>query len=238
MSVKTKQQGFTIIELMIATTVMSVLLLLVTIIIVNIGNLYYKGITQARAQDNARAILDDVSQRVRTTDSKANLSPLSLDTFSQAYCLGSVRYTYALNRQVGPSQRVLWRDNIAPGACPAPANTVLTGPVVPATGTEMITPRARLTNFCITGSGSPPCNPNGGSPYTITVDIAVGDDDQLCNSLSAPTSDCNDTSIPDVTHLSNLKATSRKILCRGHLGNAQQFCATANLTTTSVQRLR
>ncbi len=61
---KANQQAFTIIELMIATTVVSVILLMVSIIMINIGGLYYKGFSQARTQDNLRSISDEVARQL------------------------------------------------------------------------------------------------------------------------------------------------------------------------------
>ena len=59
-----KQAGFTIVELMIATAILSTILLLVTTMMINIGNLYYKGVNQARVQDGVRTLADDVGELV------------------------------------------------------------------------------------------------------------------------------------------------------------------------------
>src|SRR5689334_11132650 len=119
-----RQKGFTIIELMIATAILSTILLLVTVLMINIGNLYYKGINQARVQDNVRSISDEVAQHLQLGDS---FSQASGDNSEQAYCVGTVRYTYVIGVQIGKPapgasapayQHVLWRDdNPSPGSC-------------------------------------------------------------------------------------------------------------------------
>ncbi len=62
------QKGFTIIELMIATAVLSTILVMVTVVMVNIGSLYYKGINQARVQDDVRSIADEIIKNIQLND--------------------------------------------------------------------------------------------------------------------------------------------------------------------------
>ena len=50
------QKGFTVLELMIATTVFSVMLLLTTTGMIQIGKVYYKGLVTAKTQDTVRSI--------------------------------------------------------------------------------------------------------------------------------------------------------------------------------------
>src|SRR3954468_10979744 len=113
---KRSQKGFTIIELMIATSVVSVLLLLATVIIIGIGNLYYKGISQSRVQDNVRSIADEISQQLRFSDQLYAVD--SPSGAIHAICIGKTRYTYTIGHQVGSdpnppnfqSPHVLWRE--------------------------------------------------------------------------------------------------------------------------------
>src|ERR1700679_3076592 len=143
MSVRRSENGFTIIELMIATAVLSTIILLVTVLMINISNLYYKGINQSRAQDTARSIIDDVSSHLElsnlspATGSTAYPGPSSGDAVS-AYCIDNTRYSYAVGTEIGnkPSsgvnpvvlQHVLWRDTIASGAACTPADLTLNNP--------------------------------------------------------------------------------------------------------------
>ncbi len=58
-----KPHGFTIIELLIATTIFSVVLLLAASGLLYIGRLYYKGLTSSATQEAARNIMQELTQR-------------------------------------------------------------------------------------------------------------------------------------------------------------------------------
>jgi hypothetical protein len=192
----------------------------------DIGSLYYKGISQSQVQDDVRSITDEVTQHLQLTDS----APTShISASAGDYCIGTTRYSYVLGRQINSSpvspQHVLWRDTVTAGTCPvspnlSSANLATTDP----TGTELISLRSRLTNFSISAT----------SPYTITVDIAFGDDDQLCDT-GIPNSCDSSTTTTIVYPL----PAGHEVLCKGSKAvSAQQFCGTADLTTTAVQRLQ
>ncbi|MDB5170702.1 MAG: hypothetical protein JWO35_396 [Candidatus Saccharibacteria bacterium] len=158
----TNQQGFTIIELMIATSILSVILVMATIMMTSIGRLYYKGINQVRVQDNVRSISEGITQRLQLTNMAVadNTDPTQV----KAYCVGKTRYTFVLGSKLGGIvQHVLWRDTLLSGTCRA---SDFTQP-----GDELITPNARLTAFSIAGD----------SPYIVNIGVAYGDDDLLTN---------------------------------------------------------
>ncbi len=239
------QKGFTIIELMIATAVLSTILVMVTVVMVNIGSLYYKGINQARIQDDVRSIADDITQNIQLND-QPPIGPVPIPgvTNTYAYCVGTVRYTYVLGAQIGnnaPSTssmfyQVLWRDNNpTPGSCPTqidPSNSA--SPQVNLThanlasedaanqGREMITSASRLIQFSMTTD----------SPSTVTVvtvGAAYGDNDLLCN----PSADAGSCSDPAA--MTNWSSYSGDVRCKGLKGN--QFCSTAHITASAVKRV-
>ncbi len=137
-------RGFTIIELMIAMSVLSTILLASTIILIQIGSIYTKGVNVANLQDSNRNILNDLINQVQystgvtpsctpipnvTCYSSVNTSnPYSVPEY--AYCIGSARYSYLLYVEQGAVDtsphyaslagqtvpHVIWRDTIAPGA--------------------------------------------------------------------------------------------------------------------------
>lgn len=239
------EQGFTIIELLIATTVLSMILLLVTTMMIGIGNLYYKGINQARVQDNVRSVTDEVSQYLQLNGRPPLQQPLPPNpNGTQAYCIGTTRYTYVLYRQIGAntgspdfqSRHVLWRDTInASGSCPL-ANLNNTNPSLGTdvgggnakNGTELIAPNSRLMKFSILPLTS---------PYTINIEVAYGDNDLLCDTGTA--NDCT-TPYSNTSVMAKLVGGSQSsptgdMRCRGSLGD--QFCSTADLNTTVAQRL-
>ena len=205
--------GFTIVELMIATAVLSVILVLVTAIMISINNLYYKGITESREQDNVSSIMDDVSKQIELSYIPKSTSLAYFDSATmittKSTCFGSIRYSYVINKQVGTqtpqqSPHVLWRDTVSDGTCPNidPVNGQAIGTTA---GYEMIAPGSMLTSFNITGT-----LPTGTSPYNIAVSTAYGDGSLLIG-------------------------TGYTSTCKGGAGD--QFCATASLSTTVVQRL-
>lgn len=227
-----QDQGFTIIELMIATSIVSVILLMVSIIIINIGGLYYKGISQANAQDTVRRISDELTQQLQLSDTIPRRPATPAPDGVESVCIGTTRYTYLIGKQIGAdTKHVLWRDKVSSAACPVISTAgslnvdspSLTGSL--GGGVELVGPRSRLTKFTII---SP-------SPYTITVNIALGERDLLCD--SGTSNDCNVTT--PSTHIWNPSTPTGTIRCKGNkgVGNSQRFCGTANLTTIAVRRL-
>lgn len=243
-----QQQGFTIIELIIATAVLSVMLVLVTVLMINIGNLYYKGINQARVQDSVRNINDTIGGQLKLSD-KVPSQAVSADGNTHAYCIGSKRFTYVLGVQVGHQaldasghptgstyQHVLWEDtNPSPGTCfinaPSGPNPGTSSPVDltqnPASsqpdGTEMIAPNSRLTAFCIgaftvPSSCSAPVNAPPAGSSKPTYMLTIAE--------ASGDSDL-------LTNTSPL-AQNYNTVCVG--GKGDQFCATARLQTSIVPR--
>lgn len=230
---KRDQRGFTIIELMIATTVLSVILLMSTAMMISIGHLFYKGLNLSNAQDNARNITDDVAQHLRLSSAKT-ITPFTSTfsaggtTFSEiGYCIGSTRYTAVIGHQIGQIgstdsgsvatpkiTHVLWRDTTN-GTC-QPLDMSLANPDIPSLGprvgsdgSELIGNNSRLTAFCLGTVGN--CTDDISSPYTFNVGVAYGDADLL-----------------NVTQGMN-------VICKS--GAADQSCATAYLQSYIVQRL-
>lgn len=218
-----KQRGFTIVELMIATSVLSVILLMTTVVMTGIGRLYYKGINQSRVQGTVRTVGDEIAQKLQLNTrvvqhfapgSNAALVP---DANLAAYCIGSSRYSFVTGVQIGTQKagagaeykHVLWRDIIPTSAACTPLDLKSSSPGG-AEGQELISPSSRLTEFSITGLGgaTPPIE----SPYNVRIGVAYGDDDLLTN------------------------PTSSSAQCSGSAGG--QFCATASLDTRVVQRTR
>lgn len=201
------EQGFTIVELMIATTVLSVILLLVTVMMTNIGNLYYKGVNQSRLQDDVRNVTSEISQHLELNDQAVTSASHTYGTVTmQAYCIGDTRYSYILNKQIGTGstqiEHVLWRDVYDTGCMPIDLSNAQpeSGPNAGTNGTELIAPNSLLTAFSISAT----------SPYTITLGMAYG-----------------------TTSLLNLNGSNTT--CKE--GSGDDFCATASLTTTVVQRI-
>jgi type II secretory pathway pseudopilin PulG len=214
---KHSEEGFTIVELMIAAAVMSTILVVSSVVMIGIGTLYYKGINQSQVQDNVRSINDEVAQHLELSDQFKTGSLLSGGVTVKSYCMGATRYSFAIGIQLGTIPHVLWRDIDNSGTCQPQdvTSTGLTG------GTELIAPHSRLTNFTITQA-------NPSDPYEITVGVAYGDDDLLCSASVAGS--CITSTTMRAADFQN-----GDLLCKGLTG--QQFCGTAKLSTTVVQRI-
>lgn len=246
-------EGFTIVELLIATTILSTILLIVTVVMVGIGNLYFKGVNQARVQGTVRDTTDEITQKLQLNDGSTfnPIVPTSADPVG-AVCIGSTRYSYVLNKQIGAKdpithddiKHVLWRDTVSTGSCTRfsafwtadnPNDTSVPGHGTD--GVEVIPPHSRLSIFSITRATDQ-------SPYIIKIGIAYGDGDLLCNSTIANecnTDEAESDSGAGLTHQNNLQSASNPaadpdiINCRGRIGG--QFCATSGLQTRVVKRL-
>lgn len=216
---------------MIATSVLSVMLLIVSGVLIGIGNLYYKGVNLSRTQQLVRSVTSDIAQQVQYSNYKVIHTSYSLGggaPTTYVICAGKYRYSYVLDQPLGNDttkhqiKHVLWRDqNPQPGLCPnstaTPAQKVLLvdlrndnpyqagypGPTN--TGSELLSDNMRLSALSISDE----------SPYMIQIGVAYGDDD-LLNHTGA---------------FAGLNTT-----CNGSKGDT--YCATATLTTTAERRLQ
>jgi prepilin-type N-terminal cleavage/methylation domain-containing protein len=162
---KLNYKGFTIIELLIATVIFSVILLVITGAIVQFGQIYYKGVIQSRTQERARAITEDISKSIQFSGNDPHPALASANHL----CVGDRRYTWTENVQLSATQRVLVADD-APG-CTGP----YTGMNVPLpTGkTELAGEKMQLLNLEVIRE---PANP---SLFTIKVRLAYGNSSDM-----------------------------------------------------------
>lgn len=168
LKIKDDQKGFTIIEMLIATAILSTILVLITMMMVNIGSLYYKGINQSKIQGTTRSVTDEIAQQLELLDDtvRHQASAPPSEPGNKAICLGTTRYTYAEDKQLRNGQHVLWRDNGGGGTCTAIAlNTGVPSPG----GVELMPPNSRITHLSVTDV----------SPYEINFSTAYGDTDLL-----------------------------------------------------------
>lgn len=112
------QDGFTLLELLIATTVFSVILLLCTYGMVQVGNTFYKGSTLVRTQNANRKAMDTISQALQYggNDVRTNLGGgtgtiVDAATGSGVFCTGNLRFRFVKNEPVRTGQIALVVDN-------------------------------------------------------------------------------------------------------------------------------
>lgn len=155
------KKGFTIVELMIATSVFSFVLLVASTGVVAIGRLYYKGVTSSKTQEAARSIIEDVSRARQFTG--GNFSFGGTAGSLQSFCFGQDRYTYQINNRVTDDSTIGIRHDV--NADVGNCDPLSSG------GTELLDKNMRLLNFAV---GSV-----GGGQFSIDVKVAYGEDDLL-----------------------------------------------------------
>ncbi len=227
-----KQAGFTIIELMIATAVFSVIILVVTAAVLQFSRQYYKGIIASSTQGATRALVDDISRAIQFNGGGV-FSTLG----GNGYCVGSSkRYSYELNQQVTDTQPFSANQGYhglvsdTDSSCSSNSATALNVAGLRADlATEGLTnPREllgqnmRLTKFSIVGDESTD------NLYTINARIVYGDNDLLC---SPKADDCDQST----TSTSAVLDADPNVTCKSNVGS--QFCAVSELTTTVRKRV-
>src|SRR5258705_7656478 len=79
------EQGFTLVELLMAMAVFSFMLLIVVVGFMNIVHLHNQAIASNMAQDNARTVMDEMVRAVRDSQGVITTTPGPFGTV----CLGS-----------------------------------------------------------------------------------------------------------------------------------------------------
>jgi prepilin-type N-terminal cleavage/methylation domain-containing protein len=250
---KLSNRGFTIVELMIALSVLSIILVMATTLLIQIGRLYTKGVNAASLQNASRNLVANLSSTIQfngeapancidntpvttchgysdvTDPTKTNPKDYN-GTRIYAYCTGTTRYSYVLDRKLGHDQfsgvytpHVLWRDamrskdsclplDISSEAVKADDHSV-EAVNSPSQGYEMLGNHMRLTRFKLV-----PQDPATKEVYDIQVWMAFGDGD-LVN-----------------IDTSGNPATAGSVTCNG--GPGTQFCSTSKINTSVARRLK
>lgn len=209
--------GFTIPELLVATSVFSVVLVSTMAIFFILGNLFFKGITITQTQQTAKKIQDSLTADIYNAGSfvgSRNDSSYNSNTFW--YCVGNntVRYTKQLYYEVDLSSSAtenpanglfgLIRDTIPEGQlCVDPYSS---GSFHFYNPEELLGNKNRINVFEITQLSA------GSDIYNTSITVATGDNDVL-NGYN--------TSLPSC--INGLSLT--------------QFCAVTTLNTTISQQL-
>lgn len=221
-----EQRGFTIIELMISTTIFSLILMLCLAGILQITKMYYGTVTQTRTREAARTVVDEIAEAIRFTSQDIQTTPASLtgpevdlaDESVGYFCIGLKRYTYALDRQMKaePSattkqlRHAIWQDEVdGLSGCTAPAAGFLNEETPSAGGRDLLSENMRLYEMSIT------VRDEVRKTYDVSIGVAYGDDDLLSpRPVDAPT----------------------ELTCEGAFAGVE-FCATTNFLVTVQKRL-
>ena len=225
-------KGFTIVELMIATVVFSLVLLLALAGIMQVTRMYYKGVNQSRTQEAARAVTDEIGETIRFTNDVVNLASVAVtgpvvdanEDNVNYLCIGSKRYTYAIDRKLESSgssesdkvkRHVLWVDQPDVG-CVEAADLDMDEPSSGFNGRELLSENMRLARLDVNQIVAL------GDVFEIGITVAYGDDD---------TQDGGPL-------LLNSAGTNRE--CRGFSSGSGggEYCAVSSIAVTVERRLQ
>lgn len=96
-----KQNGFTIVELLIATSVFSVILLIMASGLLYIGKVYYRTVAQNKVQEASRSIIEDISRTIQFSGMSVSFDPI--DPMTKKLCAGNTIFLGHINQQVNAS---------------------------------------------------------------------------------------------------------------------------------------
>lgn len=211
-TIRTSSQGFTLVELLIATSIFSTILLVVTFGIINIGKIYYRGINSTNTQSVARVIMDDIVQSIQFYGGTVTIpSPQTSPGF---YCIGDKKYSFVLDKKVGSdigNVKLALISELS-AAC-STSSLDGSGNVAFANYTSLIGKNMRIQKLQI--ESLPPNN------YAVTVKVISGDDDLL--------EDTNGKSKTDAGY------TPGQDRCK--IGAGSQFCSVSELYTIVNKRI-
>lgn len=187
MNCRDNQKGFTVVELLIATTVFSIILLLCSMSIIQISNFYYKGIIAARTQETARTATDEISKALQFTGSNlVALTPVGLGgSFAgtaQGFCMDANRYSYVVDHQLAeandpPNKRITHVFVVDEElAC---TSAVLPPPQQLGIGVSSDSRELLGLNMRLADDPMPAPIAAGSTLYKIKMNVAYGDSDLL-----------------------------------------------------------
>lgn len=205
-----QEAGFTIVELMIASVVFSVVLLLCTVGIIQISRTYYKGITTTKTEQTARSVLDRISQSIQFSGGTVTQTPSPDATRDQYFCINNELYSYHLGQELIDGPNYNHALVVTNAACSGAQSL---GTRSTPTGQELLSPNMRLAKLSVKSLGN-------NNLYRVTVRVVYGDDDLLLDQLAANGSAGNDGVLDT---------------CKGATAGAQ-FCAVSELSTVVQKR--
>lgn len=186
-------EGFTVIELLIATTVFSLVLLVSLIGFLQIGQIFYKGLAVTQTSQTARQLGDALKQDIAFNASATGTEVQSVSGPGggqvQYFCAGPNRYTFkqgvkldAANQDIGAGKFGLIKDSLTTTGCPAPYGS---GSVALNKPTELLGNKMRVSQISVNKLAPP-----NDKLYNLSIRIVYGDDDVLANVTTPTTTKC------------------------------------------------
>ncbi|HEX8762819.1 MAG TPA: prepilin-type N-terminal cleavage/methylation domain-containing protein [Candidatus Saccharimonadales bacterium] len=213
------EKGFTVTELMIATAVFGVLLLVIATAILQLTRVYYKGVTEAKLQSTARSLVDGIAQSIQFSGQDVTSTAVSpTPGTNYAFCVGNSLYSYttgySVSQTAGANEAfhgIVVSDEPGCESTTAPQDVKGTPSL---NGRELLEPNMRVARLDITSVG--------GDYYRISVRLIYGDDEVVFNPASPG----------DATGFRSPNAACRSIRV------GAQFCAVADITANVTKRVK
>jgi prepilin-type N-terminal cleavage/methylation domain-containing protein len=230
---RTNQKGFTIIELLIATVVFSIVLLMLAGAIIQIGRLYTKGLTGAHTQQATRNLVNGIASSIQLTSGSIKMDITAPGgSNSLGVCIGSLRYSYMVGQQVKsqsstPVHGVMLDET--PGGC-TEAQTV-DDPAAVLTGNELLGDNMRLAYLEVSSSD--------GKSYVVDARVVYDggnggtDSDLLCDG----TVDHSCTDGTSKMSPGDIASSGQKVRCKD-IQSGAQFCFATEIKTTVERRIQ
>jgi prepilin-type N-terminal cleavage/methylation domain-containing protein len=161
------QAGVTLIELMIATIIFSVVLVIIIFAFLFVSNDYIHATIQSQTEETARSVIQQVAQDIELNNSNVypTLAADTGDPLAQGICIGDHRYSFQENDEIGDgtTDHALVVDTVTNCTSATTVQNISTSAV---NGTELLGNHMRLGNFSVTQTGP--------SQYAISITIAYG----------------------------------------------------------------
>ena len=218
--------GFTLIELMIATVIFAIVLTVMVTAFVQVGRIFYKGVSVSNTQNAARSVISNISSDLVSaktytcTNEGSGKDETCKDSSDvQYFCMGLHRYSFDLSN---PKQKLTGADVISPNSanpigvvqsvipngCPKPS-------IIPGANTkQLLGPDMQLNDFGVKCANS---------FCTINIHIVFyGSDPNVFTSKNYPNDPSRSVNEPDATCSGNLLST--------------QFCTATDMSTSINMR--
>ncbi len=226
MSKLRQSTGFTIVELLIATTIFSVILILCTTALLQVSRMYYKGVTISQTQEVTRAIINSVSNQAQYSSGRAvrTIAPLlnkAPDGVTRGICIDHYRYSYIPYHTLSdnPNDHGLVMDDlndlhITCSPTVLPQSLASFAPVTPSSR-EFLKPNMQVSAPIFVGYAS-----RTDFVYIFVVSVAYGDNDLFIDKTPDGVIDDGDTPLQ----------------CKTEAGT--QFCTTTSMSVFVQKRLQ
>lgn len=211
-----QQSGFTIVEMMIATAIFSIILLIITAGVMAFSRQYMRGQTASNLQFTARQVTAQMGQDIQFGTGVEAAGPVQFKTDLTykvgCYRIGANMYLYQIGSQVKDAQHALIMIPNHAATCSTvtlDADTLKNALDTARGARELLSQGQRLLQLNVSSVGS--------ATHALDIVLAGGDDD-----LFTP------TVTPSTTAWEQLK-------CKAQTG--QEFCSVTSLHTVAVERV-